>query len=180
MAIAVSDFPIVSGHRHCALPFMRLTLQGNDAWQVVRGKGDFWFLILISRADNVYYKKSVLSTYRNIICHRTGLLFSEGCYNMLNVKNTSDGNRSRLQIIAEILTQVRIPVGKANIMSHCNMSTAQSGQYLNLMTSSDLVRMGAYAGKVTYQRTEVGLEFLELFKKMALLLDSGISSPFLV
>jgi hypothetical protein len=40
--------------------------------------------------------------------------------------------------------------------------------------------MGAYAGKVTYQRTEVGLEFLELFKKMALLLDSGISSPFLV
>lgn len=148
--------------------------------QVVRRKGDFWFLILISRADNVYYKKSVLSTYRNIICLRIGLLFSERCYNLFNGKKTSDGNRGRLQIIAEILSQVRIPVGKANIMSHCNMSTAQSGQYLNLMASSNLVRLGAYGGRVMYQRTEVGLEFLELFKKMALLLDSGISSPFLV
>jgi predicted transcriptional regulator len=96
------------------------------------------------------------------------------------MKKTSDGNRSRLQIIAEILTQMRIPIGKANIMSHCNMSTAQSGQYLNLMTSSNLVQMGAYAGKVTYQRTEAGMEFLELFKKIAILLDANISSPFLV
>ena len=99
---------------------------------------------------------------------------------MLNVEKVSDGNRGRLQIIAEILTQMRIPVGKANIMSHCNMSTAQSGQYLNLMTSSNLIQTGANAGKVTYRRTEAGLEFLELFKKMALLLDSGISSPFLI
>jgi predicted transcriptional regulator len=99
---------------------------------------------------------------------------------LLNGKKTSDGNRSRLQIIAEILTQVRIPVGKTNIMSHCNMSTEQSGQYLNLMASSNLVRIGAYAGKVTYQRTEAGLEFLELFKKIAILLDASISSPFLV
>ncbi len=97
---------------------------------------------------------------------------------MLNVKNVSDGNRTRLQIIAEILRQLRTPAGKTNIMSHCNMSGAQSGQYLNLMTSSNLIRMGAYAGRVTYQRTETGLEFLELYKKIALLLDSGISSPF--
>jgi predicted transcriptional regulator len=66
------------------------------------------------------------------------------------------------------------------MMSHCNMSTAQSGQYLNLMRSSDFIQMSAYAGKVTYQRIEAGLEFLELYTKMALLLDSGISSPFLV
>jgi predicted transcriptional regulator len=99
---------------------------------------------------------------------------------MLNVRKVSEENRSRLQIIAEILRQLRIPVGKANIMSHCNMSTAQSGQYLNLMTSSNLIQMGAYAGKVTYQRTDAGLEFLELYKKIALLLETGISSPFLV
>jgi len=99
---------------------------------------------------------------------------------MLNVGKVSNGNRSRLQIIAEILRQLRIPGGKANIMSHCNMSTAHPRQYLNLMTSSSLIRMGADAGKVTYQRTEAGLEFLELYKKMALLLDTGISSPFLV
>jgi predicted transcriptional regulator len=99
---------------------------------------------------------------------------------MLDVRKVSDQNRSRLQIIAEILGQLRIPAGKANIMSQCNMSTAQSGQYLNLMTSSNLVQMGAYAGKVRYQRTETGLMFLDLYKKMALLLDPGISSPLLV
>ena len=99
---------------------------------------------------------------------------------MLNVRKVSDGNRSKLEIIAEILTQLRIPIGKANIMSHCNMSTAQSGEYLNAMTSSKLVQVCARAGKVEYQRTDVGLEFLELFKKMTLLLNSGISSPFLV
>jgi predicted transcriptional regulator len=99
---------------------------------------------------------------------------------MLNVGKVSDGNRSRLQIIAEILRQLRIPLGKGNIMSHCNMSTVQSGQYLNLMASSNLIQVGADAGKVTYQRTEAGLEFLELYKKMALLLDTGLSSPFLV
>jgi predicted transcriptional regulator len=99
---------------------------------------------------------------------------------MLNVMKISDGNRSRLQIMAEILRQLRIPVGKTNIIFHCNMSNAQSGQYLDLMTSSNLIRMGAYAGKVTYQRTEAGLEFLELYNKMALLLDTGISSPSLV
>jgi len=99
---------------------------------------------------------------------------------MLNVRKVSDKNRGRLQIIAEILRQLRTPIGKANIMSHCSMSTAQSGQYLNLMTSSNLIQIGAYAGKATYQRTEAGLEFLELYKKMALLLETGISSPFLV
>lgn len=99
---------------------------------------------------------------------------------MFNVREVSDGNRGRLQIIAEILRLLRVPAGKANIMSHCNMSTAQSGHYLDLMRSSDLVRTGAYAGRVTYQRTEAGLEFLELYKKIALMLDSGISSPFLV
>ena len=99
---------------------------------------------------------------------------------MLNVGKASNGNRGRLQIIAEMLRQLRIPVGKANIMFHCNMSTAQSGQYLNLMMSSNLIRVGAYAGKMTYQRTKAGIEFLELYEKMALLLDTSISSPFLV
>jgi predicted transcriptional regulator len=106
--------------------------------------------------------------------------FFEGCHNMLNLSKVSDRNRSKLQIIAEILGHLRIPAGKANIMSHCNMSTAQSGEYLNLMTSSNLIHLGAYAGKVTYQRTKAGLEFIELYRKMALLLDAAISSPFLV
>lgn len=99
---------------------------------------------------------------------------------MLEVKKVSDRNRSRFEIIAEILRRLRLPTGKTNIMSHCNMSSAQSGQYLNFMTSNDLIQTDAIAGKVTYKRTEAGREFLELYSKMALLLDPSISVPSLI
>ncbi len=93
----------------------------------------------------------------------------------------SDKNRNRLEIIAEILRHLRMPTGKTNIMSHCNMNTAQSQGYLNLMKSNDLIiRIDAIAGKITYQRTEAGREFLELYNKMAVLLDSSISAPSLM
>ena len=81
---------------------------------------------------------------------------------MLRMEKISDRNRSRLEIIAEILRKLREPTGKTNIMSHCNMNSAQSGQYLNFMRSNDLVQIDAISGKVTYQRTEAGREFLGL------------------
>jgi predicted transcriptional regulator len=93
---------------------------------------------------------------------------------MLRMKKTSDVNRNKFEIIAEILRQLRVPTGKTNIMSHCNMNTTQSGQYLTLMKSSELIRKDAIAGRVTYQRTNTGREFLELYNKMIMLLDSGI------
>jgi predicted transcriptional regulator len=95
---------------------------------------------------------------------------------MLRVRKISDKNRSRLEIIAEILWQLRKPTCKTNIMSHCNMSSRQSGEYLSLMESNNLVRMGAEAGRMTYQRTEAGREFLGLFNSMIQLLDSGLSA----
>jgi len=45
------------------------------------------------------------------------------------------------------------------------------------MRSNDLVHVDANAGRVTYQRTDAGREFLGLYEKMALLLDPGISVP---
>jgi predicted transcriptional regulator len=91
-----------------------------------------------------------------------------------------DRNRSRFEIIAEILRKLRKPSGKTNIMSHCNMSSAQSGRYLDFMESIDLLRTDMIAGKVTYQKTEVGRDYLELYGKMALLLDPSISGPSLM
>ena len=99
---------------------------------------------------------------------------------MLRTRKVSDTNRNKFEIIAEILRQLRIPTVKTNIMSHCNMSSTQSGLYLNFMTSNDLVRIDAIAGRVTYQRTEAGREFLEVYNKMALLLDQSISAPCLM
>jgi len=99
---------------------------------------------------------------------------------MLRMEKISDRNRSRLEIIAEILRKLREPTGKTNIMSHCNMNSAQSGQYLNFMRSNDLVQIDAISGKVTYQRTEAGREFLGLYNQMALLLDPSLSAPSLI
>ena len=75
---------------------------------------------------------------------------------MLGIAKVSNKNRNKFEIVAEILRKLRLPTGRTNIMSHCNMNTLQSGEYLNLMKSNDLIRVDAIAGKVTYQRTEVG------------------------
>jgi predicted transcriptional regulator len=96
------------------------------------------------------------------------------------MRNMFDRNRSRFEIMAEILRDLREPTCWTNIMSHCNISSKQSGQYLNLLRSSDLVRIDATAGKVTYQRTEAGRHFLTLYNKIVLLLDPSISAPSLI
>lgn len=93
---------------------------------------------------------------------------------MLKTRKVSDRNRSKFEIIAEILRHLNLPKKKTNIMSHCNMSTAQSGQYLNFMRTNNLIQLDSILGKVTYQRTETGKKFLELYSKMVLLLDPGI------
>jgi predicted transcriptional regulator len=99
---------------------------------------------------------------------------------MLTMGKTSCTNRNRFEIIAQMLRQLRIPICKTNIMSRCNMNTAQSGQYLNLMKLNGLIQIEAMAGKVTYQRTQVGREFLELYNQMAMLLDPSVSAPSLI
>jgi len=73
---------------------------------------------------------------------------------------------------------LRQPACWTNIMSHCNMNSAQSGRYLDFMRSSDLIQKDVTAGKVTYQRTEAGREFLKHYNKIVLLLDPSISAPF--
>jgi predicted transcriptional regulator len=111
---------------------------------------------------------------------RNGLLLPERYYSMLRMREVSDRNRSKFEIIAEILRELRKPTGRTNIMSHCNMSSMQSGDYLSLMKSNDLVRIDTVAGKVTYQRTEAGLEFLKIYNEIVMLLDSSISASSLI
>jgi predicted transcriptional regulator len=91
-----------------------------------------------------------------------------------------DRNRSRFEIIAEILRHLREPTCWTNVMSHCNMSSRQSGQYLSLLRSNDLIQMGTAAGKAKYQRTETGRQFLKMYGKLVLLLDPGIPAPSLI
>jgi predicted transcriptional regulator len=91
------------------------------------------------------------------------------------MRKALDKNRSKFEIIAEILRKLREPTCRTNIMSHCNMSSMQSGHYLTFMKSNDLVRMNATDGKVTYQRTETGREFLEQYNKIVMLLVPSVA-----
>jgi predicted transcriptional regulator len=99
---------------------------------------------------------------------------------MSKIERVPDTNRDKFGIIAEMLRQLRIPTCRTNIMSHCNMNTAQSGRYLGLMKSNDLIQIDAIAGRVTYQRTDIGREFLELYNQMVLLLDASVSAAPLI
>lgn len=99
---------------------------------------------------------------------------------MLKTRNESDRNRSKFEIIAEILRSLRVPICWTNIMSHCNISSKQSGQYLDLLRSNDLIQTQVVAGKRTYKRTEAGREFLKHYNKIELLLDHSIPAPALV
>lgn len=92
------------------------------------------------------------------------------------MRNATNGNRGKFEIVAEILTQLSQPTGKTNLMSHCNMNFAQSGLYLTFMRSNGLIEKDTMAGKTKYQRTEAGREYLKLYKKMATLLDPSISA----
>ena len=76
----------------------------------------------------------------------------------------------------EILKDLRTATCWTNIKSHCNMSSEQLKQYLNLLESNDLIQMQAAAGKITYKRTEAGRELLKRYDKMLLLLNPGISA----
>jgi predicted transcriptional regulator len=95
---------------------------------------------------------------------------------MLRMSKVSDRNRGKFEIVAEILRELRKPTGRTNIMSHCNMSSMQSGGYLSFMKLNDLIRIDTIAGKVTYQRTEAGREFLKIYNKMVMLLDPSVSA----
>ena len=89
-------------------------------------------------------------------------------------------NRSRFEIVAEILKIMRVPTSRAHIMIQCNMSSAQSGQYLGFMESSELVRTDTVAGRVMYQKTDFGREFLGLYSKIIRLLDPSTSAACLI
>ena len=73
--------------------------------------------------------------------------------------------------MAVILNKLRKPSGCTNIMAECNMSTVQSTKYLSYMRMKDLIRGDIIAGRMTYQRTEIGLEFLGLYNRLSQLLN---------
>ncbi len=87
----------------------------------------------------------------------------------LGIGKVSNGNRSKFEIMADILRQLHNPVGRTSLMCHCNMSSAQLDSYLTQMQSADLVCTHTAGRGATYKITEMGKEYLSLFNRIALL-----------
>ena len=72
--------------------------------------------------------------------------------------------RSKLQIIADILTVVRNGARKTRIMYQANLSYRLLDQYLDYVMETDLLSL---KDKSYYVVTSKGFEFLEKYKKYA-------------
>lgn len=99
---------------------------------------------------------------------------------MLRLSRNPGRKRSRLEIIAVVLRTLRKPTCKTIIIRRCNLGFKQSEEILGLMRMNDLVRMSLTAGKVMYQRTETGRQFLHHYNQMALMLDPSIPAASLM
>ena len=93
---------------------------------------------------------------------------------MSRIKRFSNGNRSKLDIVAKILREVKKPTGITDILLSCNMSFKQSRNYLEFMESSDLIQVNSLIGRVRYSRTETGQEFLKVYDKMIVMLEPNV------
>lgn len=91
---------------------------------------------------------------------------------MLRISKFDGRRRGKVEIIAEILTNVRKPAKKTQIMYECNLSFRQLKEYLSFMGRRGLVRANAEEGTVTYKITDAGRSFLDSYSKMARLLQT--------
>jgi len=75
--------------------------------------------------------------------------------------------RNRLDIIAEILETAKDGAKKTHIMYGCNLSHSQNRKLL-----SHLLEIGLLDGEDSYQTTKKGLQFLEAYRTLKLLLNT--------
>ena len=73
-------------------------------------------------------------------------------------------NRSRTEIIDEILKAANGGIPKTKLMYRVFLSPAQLKQYLTVLTESDLLRYDLVSR--TFMTTEKGLRFLNLYNQI--------------
>jgi len=75
--------------------------------------------------------------------------------------------RDRLKLIAEMLQKAKNGAKKTRIMYQCNLSYRMTNEYLIHLLETGLLRMGN-----SYHTTEKGLQFLQAFQTLELLLNT--------
>jgi len=79
--------------------------------------------------------------------------------------------RDKLSIIAEIIDIAKEGALKTQIMYRANLSFAQLGEYLTIMSSTDLLEKFNDSGREVYGATEKGLNFLERHSELVELIN---------
>jgi predicted transcriptional regulator len=73
----------------------------------------------------------------------------------------SPKRRDKLVIMAEMVTIAKRGTPKTRMMFEANLSFSQLNEYLTLLSNTGLIEKTSNHGKVIFQTTPKGLEFLE-------------------
>ena len=82
--------------------------------------------------------------------------------------------RDKLVIMAEIMGIAKNGTSKTHIMFKANLSFSQLNQYLSLLSNTGLLEKFAHNGRVVYQATPKGLEFMERQRQVMDLLNEAV------
>lgn len=74
---------------------------------------------------------------------------------------SSPKRRDKLVIMAEIVSIAKKGTSKTHIMFKANLSFSQLNQYLSLLSNTGLLEKFSDHGRVIFQATEKGLEFID-------------------
>ena len=74
--------------------------------------------------------------------------------------DTKPKRRDKLVIMMEIIDIAKKGTTKTHIMLKANLSFSQLNGYLEFLTESNLLQTSLYDGKVVYEPTQRGLEFM--------------------
>ena len=86
------------------------------------------------------------------------------------VKRKGRKRRDRLYIMAEILKMAKNGSLKTHLMYGANLSFAQLTDYLSFLIATELLKTVQRGGKLVYETTSKGLEFLVNYDKIISLL----------
>jgi predicted transcriptional regulator len=85
------------------------------------------------------------------------------------LKVVSQMKRSLFEIIAEILQVAKNGAKKTNIMYSCNLSYRMTEKFLNYLLEAGFIRIGN-----SFHTTEKGMQFLQAYQTLELLLNTKI------
>lgn len=106
-------------------------------------------------------------------------MFLKDLENWMILGDNSHKRRHLFHIVAEMLNAAKQEISKTQIMYKAKLSFGQLTYYLSFALELRLLERITSGDRTTYKTTEKGMEFIENYKEIALLLkkDAETASP---